>query len=72
MLSSWTTPRPGIYRGEDCTVLSWQVERCAIVAYVMRDAPRVFIAGGETGDTPVGKRIWKRSKHWPSDLNASI
>ncbi|MDB5342243.1 MAG: hypothetical protein JWP89_620 [Schlesneria sp.] len=51
MLSSWTTPRPGSYRGEDCTVLSWQFQRCTIVAYVMRDAPRVFIAGGETADT---------------------
>lgn len=33
-------------------MLSWQVGRCSVVAFVMRDAPRVVITGGEFGDMP--------------------
>ncbi|MDB5309833.1 MAG: hypothetical protein JWO38_4035 [Gemmataceae bacterium] len=53
MLTSWSTPREGTFRGMACTVLSWQVGRCAVVAWVLRDEPRVFIGGGEFGDSPV-------------------
>jgi hypothetical protein len=33
-------------------MLAWQVGRCSVVAWVMRDSPRVVITGGEFGDAP--------------------
>jgi hypothetical protein len=53
MLTSWSTPHEGTFRGMACTELSWQVGRCAVVAWVLRDEPRVLIGGGEFGDSPV-------------------
>ena len=52
MLTSWSMPREGTFRDRSCTVLSWQVGRCAVVAWVMRDEPKVYIGGGEFGDMP--------------------
>jgi hypothetical protein len=49
MVTSWATPRQTVFRGAACTQLSWQVGRCAVVVWVMRDEPRVLIGGGEFG-----------------------
>ncbi len=53
MLTSWSTSREGTFRGTSCIVLSWQVGRCAVAAWVLRDAPVVLIGGGEFGDSLV-------------------
>ncbi len=49
MPTSWSTPREGTYNGAECIVLSWQVGRCDVVAYVMRDEPRVVIPNFDFG-----------------------
>ena len=42
----------GLVPKSPCIVLTWQVGRCSVVAWVMRDEPKVFIGGGEFGDLP--------------------
>jgi hypothetical protein len=52
MLTSWATPREGTFRGAPCTALAWQVGRCGVGAFVLRDEPRIIIVDGEYGDSP--------------------
>ena len=52
MMKSWATPCEGTFHDAPRTILAWQVGRCAISAFVLRDEPRVIIVGGEYGDSP--------------------
>ena len=54
MTTFWATPQQTTFRGAACTALSWQVCRCAVYVWLLRDEPRAFIGGGEFGpDGPV-------------------
>jgi hypothetical protein len=47
MFNSWSTPREIVVQGAPCTMLSWQVGRCDLAVYIMRDQPGVMIGRGD-------------------------
>ena len=47
MVTSWLTPRETEVGGAPCLLLSWQVGRCDLAVYILKNEPRVLIGQGD-------------------------